>query len=107
MSRSFCFLLWHCKIYNIDLNAICGIHNEPILNGKNAEELARKVIEILNPYKKIIHTITGDNRKEFAEYKIISSGLYVDFYFARTYHSLERGTNENTNGLIRQYFPKG
>lgn len=77
------------------------------LNGKNANELAQKTIEILNPYKNMMNTITGDNGKEFAEHKIISERLDVDFYFAKPYHSWERGANENTNGLIRQYFPKG
>lgn len=77
------------------------------LNGKNAEELAQKTIEVLFPYKEITHTITGDNGKEFAEHKIISHDLGIDFYFARPYHSWERGANENTNGLIRQYFTKG
>jgi IS30 family transposase len=77
------------------------------LNGKNAEELAQKAIEILSPYEEFTHTITGDNGKEFAEHKTISKGLNIDFYFARPYHSWERGANENTNGLIRQYFAKG
>ena len=76
------------------------------LNGKDAKELALKVIERLSSYKKRIHTITSDNGKEFAEHKMISSELKVDFFFAKPYHSWERGANENTNGLIRQYFPK-
>ena len=76
------------------------------LNGKDAKELARKVIERLSPYQKKVHTITSDNGKEFAEHKMISSELNLDFYFARPYHSWERGANENINGLIRQYFPK-
>ncbi len=76
------------------------------LNGKDAKELALKVIERLSFYKKRIHTITSDNGKEFAEHKMISSELKVDFFFAKPYHSWERGANENTNGLIRQYFPK-
>jgi len=77
------------------------------LNGKNAAELALKVIEIMNPYKDLIHTITGDNGKEFADHKTICQGLGISFYFAKPYHSWERGANENTNGLIRQYFTKG
>jgi IS30 family transposase len=77
------------------------------LNGKNSEELAQKAIEILHPIKELVHTITGDNGKEFAEHKTISQKLGIDFYFARPYHSWERGANENTNGLIRQYFTKG
>jgi len=77
------------------------------LNGKNAEELAKKTIDILFPYKNFINTITSDNGKEFAEHKIISTSMNVNFYFAKPYHSWERGANENMNGLIRQYFPKG
>ena len=77
------------------------------LDGKNAEELAQKTIEILNPLNDFVHTITADNGKEFAEHKKISEALNLDFYFAKPYHSWERGANENTNGLIRQYFTKG
>jgi len=76
------------------------------LNGKDAKELALKVIERLSSYQEKIHTITSDNGKEFAEHKMISSELKVAFFFAKPYHSWERGANENTNGLIRQYFPK-
>ena len=53
------------------------------------------------------YTITADNGKEFARHKEIAKGLDAEFYFARPYHSWERGANENTNGLIRQYIPKG
>lgn len=77
------------------------------LNGKNAAELANKTIEVLSPYKTLLHTITADNGKEFADHKVIGSELDVGFYFAKPYHSWERGANENMNGLIRQYFPKG
>ena len=76
------------------------------LNSKDAKELAQNVIERLSPSKGKIHTITADNGKEFVELKMISSELEVDFFFAKPYHSWERGANENTNGLIRQYFPK-
>ena len=77
------------------------------LNSKNAEELAEKVVEILSPQAHWMHTITGDNGKEFAEHKKIAENIGIDFFFAKPYHSWERGANENTNGLIRQYFPKG
>ncbi len=76
------------------------------LNGKNATELAQKTIEILSPMKNIIHTITADNGKEFAEHLAIKQELEIDFYFTRPYHFWERGANENINGLIRQYFTK-
>ena len=51
--------------------------------------------------------MTFDNGKEFAGFKELERGLEMRSYFARPYHSWERGTNENTNGLLRQFFPKG
>lgn len=77
------------------------------LNGKDAIELAQKAINTLKPHQHWIRTITSDNGKEFAEHSQISSNLNLNFYFARPYHSWERGSNENLNGLIRQYIPKG
>src|SRR5215210_6142096 len=53
-----------------------------------------------------VHTITSDNGREFAQHQRISQQLKADFYFAHPYASWERGLNENTNGLVRQYFPK-
>ena len=63
---------------------------------------------IINALQQVpVKTITFDNGKEFAYHYKIASALGVDTYFAKPYHSWERGTNENTNGLLRQYFPKG
>jgi transposase, IS30 family len=76
------------------------------LEGKFAKPLSEKAVEVLYSIKELIHTITGDNGKEFADHKTISKQLEIDFYFAHAYHSWERGANENTNGLIRQYIPK-
>lgn len=53
------------------------------------------------------HTITQDNGTEFADYELIERHCGVDIYHAHPYHSWERGTSENTNGLIRRCFPKG
>lgn len=53
-----------------------------------------------------VNTLTFDNGKEFARHAEIAADLNADAYFAKPYHSWERGTNENTNGLVRQYFPK-
>jgi len=53
-----------------------------------------------------VKTITSDNGREFAHHQQIAQSLKTDFYFAHPYHSWERGLNENTNGLVRQYFPK-
>lgn len=54
-----------------------------------------------------MRTITSDNGKEFAKHKSISEELGIDYFFANPYCSWERGSNENLNGLVRQYFPKG
>ena len=62
---------------------------------------------LLIDYKDIVKTITADNGKEFAYHKVVSEVLDCDYYFAHPYASYERGLNENTNGLIRQYAPKG
>ena len=51
--------------------------------------------------------MTFDNGKEFASFKGLEEVLSTTIYFAQPYHSWERGTNENTNGLLRQFFPKG
>jgi IS30 family transposase len=78
-----------------------------LLEGKEAEPLTKSAIEALMPIKNRLHTITADNGKEFAKHETIAKALDLNVYFARPYHSWERGANENTNGLIRQYFPKG
>jgi IS30 family transposase len=54
-----------------------------------------------------VNTITSDNGREFARHQEIAAQFGADFYFAHPYHSWERGLNEQTNGLVRQYFPKG
>jgi len=77
------------------------------LNGKNADELVGETAKTLTQIKDMIHTMTGDNGKEFAKHDVIAKELDIGFYFANPYHSWERGANENTNGLIRQYVPKG
>lgn len=74
--------------------------------GKNAKKLAEKVVSMLLPYKNFVHSITSDNGSEFAYHKIISEKLKTQFFFAHPYSSWERGLNEYTNKLIRQYIPK-
>jgi len=64
------------------------------------------IIELLMDMVKV-HTITSDNGKEFAGHLKVSDALKTNFYFADPYASWQRGLNENTNGLIRQFFPKG
>jgi transposase, IS30 family len=74
---------------------------------KEAKITASKTINMLTPLKSKCFSMTFDNGKEFAEHKKIASELKTKVFFAHPYSSFERGCNENINGLIRQYFPKG
>jgi IS30 family transposase len=76
------------------------------IDSKEADVVQLKAIELLQEWKHLIKTITSDNGKEFANHKSIANSLQIDYYFAKPYHSWERGANENLNGLVRQYFPK-
>ena len=71
-----------------------------------AAEATAKTVELIGRRPERFKTITADNGTEFHSYKDIEAATGVDFYFATPHHSWERGTNENTNGLIRQYLPK-
>lgn len=73
---------------------------------KGAEEVAAASLTILRPLAERVLTLTSDNGGEFAHHARISEGLGARFYFARPHASWERGVNENTNGLVRQYFSK-
>ena len=77
------------------------------ITSKQASLVEEALIEMLLPLKQWIHTITSDNGKEFALHKNITQKLNCGYYFCHPYSSWERGLNENTNGLIRQFFPKG
>ena len=77
------------------------------LEKKQADLVAEAAIHLLKPYKETVCTITSDNGQEFAHHKYIKEHLKTTVYFAHPYHAWERGLCENTNGLIRQYFPKG
>jgi len=74
---------------------------------KTAEAVANATIELLRPYQDRVLMITADNGKEFAQHQKVAGALGCDYYFAHPYSSWERGLNENTNGLLRQFFPKG
>jgi len=76
------------------------------LNSKKARGITDAMIHLLEPIKKYVNTITFDNGKEFAFHQEVASKIDCDTYFAKPYHSWERGQNENANGLLRQYFPK-
>ena len=71
-----------------------------------AQAVAAASLALLGAMGERVHTITSDNGREFAAHERIAAGLSARFYFAHPYSSWERGLNENTNGLVRQYFPK-
>jgi IS30 family transposase len=73
---------------------------------KTKENVNAGLEEKLKPIKKLVLTMTFDNGGEFAGYGVIAKKLKAKVYFATPYHSWERGLNEHTNGLIRQYLPK-
>lgn len=74
---------------------------------KTSKLVANEIIRLLGPHKRNVHTITTDNGLEFAKHQSIAEKLKCDYYFCHPYSSWERGLNENINGLIRQYIPKG
>lgn len=79
---------------------------EPVLS-KHADHVADVLIEALSTIKDQVHMLTMDNGNEFAQHERVAKALQARVYFAHPYCAWERGANENTNGLLRQYFPKG
>jgi IS30 family transposase len=78
------------------------------LDNKKAQSLSSESIKAFYRIpKKLRHTLTVDNGKEFSQFKEIENKTGITIYFADPYSAWQRGTNENTNGLLRQYFPKG
>ena len=75
------------------------------MRSKSMLEVKKHLVRLIRKYK--IKTLTADNGTEWHAFKEVESLTNASFYFAKPYHSWERGTNENTNGLIRQYIPKG
>lgn len=73
---------------------------------RSAEVVSQAIIRMLTPHKDKVRTLTFDNGSEFVRHEKIARALQAKTYFAHPYASWERGINENTNGLLRQYFPK-
>jgi transposase, IS30 family len=94
----------HCVITLVDRKT--GYVSIGKLKGRTAEEANRKAIELLRRGPRPTRTLTLDNGTEFHSYKAIEAATGARVYFATPHHAWERGTNENTNGLIRQYLPK-
>lgn len=77
-----------------------------VLRNRTVDEVNRVATQLLRPLRHAVKTITFDNGTEFHGYKALEESLRITVYFAHPHHSWERGTNENTNGLIRQFIPK-
>jgi transposase, IS30 family len=77
------------------------------LAARTMAEATAAVADVIKPSQHMFHTITFDNGTEFYDYKKLEDRFEVKCYFATPYHSWERGSNENLNGLVRQYLPKG
>ena len=75
---------------------------------RNADVVARLIIDYLKQYpSELVKTITTDNGKEFAEWEQIEKELNCEVYFCDTFCAWQKGSNENSNGLLREFFPKG
>jgi IS30 family transposase len=77
-----------------------------VIEDKSAKGVTAATIALLEPLKDYVLTITADNGKEFSGHQEMAKMLNADVYFADPYSSWQRGINENTNGLLRQYWPK-
>ena len=85
----------------------CKLYLASPIVRKTAALTSQAITDLLSDFKAVVHTITYDNGREFNGHQAINKALGCDSYFAKPYHSWERGLNENFNGLLRQYFPKG
>ena len=76
------------------------------LPARTATAVTRRAIQLIRRERHPVHTLTADNGTEFHDYATIERATGTTVYFATPHHAWERGTNENTNGLVRQYLPK-
>ena len=94
----------HCVVSLVERVSGCVLIGK--LRSRTVAATNHRVIQLIRPLRHLFKTITVDNGTEFHGYHDIERATGATFYFATPYHSWERGTNENTNGLIRQYIAK-
>jgi IS30 family transposase len=94
----------HCVVSLVERVTGCVLIGK--LRSRSVAATNRRVLQLIRAHRHLFKTITVDNGTEFHGYCEIERATDATFYFATPYHSWERGTNENTNGLIRQYIPK-
>jgi IS30 family transposase len=97
--------LHHCVLTMVE--RATGLVVIEKLSARTKEEATAALIRVIARHQAQVRTLTFDNGTEFHGYKALEERFNVKCYFATPYHSWERGSNENTNGLIRQYLPKG
>jgi transposase, IS30 family len=95
----------HCILTLVERTSGLAIIKK--LNSRTTTEVNRAATEAIKEHEANFRTLTLDNGTEFHGYKELEDKLSIKCYFATPYHSWERGSNENLNGLIRQYLPKG
>ena len=94
----------HCVLTLVDRK--CGYTQIGKLEARTTAEATRRATELVDASPRRARTVTVDNGTEFHGYERVEASTGARFYFATPCHSRERGANENTNGLIRQYLPK-
>jgi IS30 family transposase len=77
------------------------------LHARTTAHVTQRATQLIRRQPRPVRTVTADNGTEFHDYATIERRTATRFYFATPHHAWERGTNENTNGLIRQFLPKG
>ena len=97
--------LHHCLLTLVERKSGFAIIRK--LSSRTAACVTQAAIEAISAHAANFKTITFDNGTEFHDYKVLEQRFPLLCYFATPYHSWERGSNENLNGLIRQYIPKG
>jgi IS30 family transposase len=95
----------HCVLTLVERTSGLAIIKK--LTSRTTGEVIRAAIEAIKEHEANFKTLTFDNGTEFHGYKVLEDIFSIKCYFATAYHSWERGSNENLNGLIRQYLPKG
>ena len=94
----------HCVLTMVDRKT--GFVMIGKLRSRTVQDTSRRAVAMIRSSPRAVRSITVDNGTEFHGYKAIEDRTGTEFYFATPHHSWERGTSENTNGLIRQYLPK-
>ena len=94
----------HCVVTLVERVTGCLLLGK--LRSRTVAATNRRVIQLIRSHRHLFKSITVDNGTEFHGYRDVERATGTTFYFATPYHSWERGTNENTNGLVRQYIPK-